>query len=152
MRRTRSQFPGRPFHQLAARSLWELPARVVFPSKANELDITVGLVADMGVINPFDFFIESYAETYPFSYPPELEADLRPYLDVPASALGPLVKEQSQRAPPPSDAQPTVQPCALNSAIHGDVVLFHPDAFAFRLLTRPSPSGSAPAGTRPGCS
>ena len=98
-------------------------ARVVFPSKASELDITVGLVADMGVINPFDFFIESYAEAYPFSYPPELEADLKPYLDVPASALGPLVQEWvTNNATPPSDAQPTVQFLgALNSAIYSDV-------------------------------
>ncbi|HEY9468167.1 MAG TPA: transglutaminase N-terminal domain-containing protein, partial [Propionibacteriaceae bacterium] len=53
-------------------------ARAVFPSKARELDITVGLVADLRVINPFDFFIEDYAETYPFRYPPELAADLKP--------------------------------------------------------------------------
>jgi uncharacterized protein (DUF2126 family)/transglutaminase-like putative cysteine protease len=98
-------------------------ARVVFPSKANELVITVGLVADMGVINPFDFFIESYAETYPFSYPPELEADLKPYLDIPASALGPQIKEWvAGNTTPPSDAQPTVQFLgALNSAIYSDV-------------------------------
>ncbi len=44
-------------------------ARVVFPSKSSELDITVGLVADMGVINPFDFFIEDYAERSPFALP-----------------------------------------------------------------------------------
>src|SRR4029453_14450781 len=68
-------------------------ARAVFPSKASELDITVGLVADMGVINPFDFFIEDYAGRSPFGYPPVLGADLKPYLDIPDSALGPLVKE-----------------------------------------------------------
>ena len=98
-------------------------ARVVFPSKASELDITVGLVADMGVINPFDFFIESYAETYPFNYPDELAADLKPYLDIPASALGPLVNEWvAASATPPSDGQPTVQFLgALNSAIYRDV-------------------------------
>jgi uncharacterized protein (DUF2126 family)/transglutaminase-like putative cysteine protease len=98
-------------------------ARVVFPGKASELDITVGLVADMGVINPFDFFIESYAETYPFSYPPELEADLKPYLDIPDSALGPLVKEWvASSVTPPSEPQPTVQFLgALNSAIYRDV-------------------------------
>ena len=98
-------------------------ARAVFPTKASELDITVGLVADMGVINPFDFFIESYAENYPFSYPPELEADLKPYLDVPDSARGPLVNEWvADSAKLTSDGQPTVQFLgALNSAIYGDV-------------------------------
>ena len=43
---------------------------MVFPAKADELDITVGLVADLEVINPFDFFVEDYAESFPFSYPP----------------------------------------------------------------------------------
>jgi len=32
-------------------------ARLVFPEKAESLKITVDLVADMTVINPFDFFI-----------------------------------------------------------------------------------------------
>ncbi|MFZ1410135.1 MAG: transglutaminase family protein, partial [Micropruina sp.] len=55
-------------------------ARVVFPEPVSELDITVDLVADMTVINPFDFFLEEYAETFPFSYPDDLRADLEPYL------------------------------------------------------------------------
>lgn len=33
-------------------------ARYVFPKEANELTFTVALVADMTVINPFDFFVE----------------------------------------------------------------------------------------------
>jgi transglutaminase-like putative cysteine protease len=36
-------------------------ARAVFPGKAAELDVTVGLIADMEVINPLDFFVEDYA-------------------------------------------------------------------------------------------
>ena len=38
-------------------------ARLVFPDRARSLTITVGLIADLKVINPFDFFIEEYAET-----------------------------------------------------------------------------------------
>ncbi len=68
-------------------------ARIVFPTKSDVLSIDVGLVADMGVINPFDFFIEDYAEQAPFTYPAELAADLKPYLDSPASALGPVLDD-----------------------------------------------------------
>ncbi|HNA52184.1 MAG TPA: transglutaminase N-terminal domain-containing protein, partial [Mycobacterium sp.] len=55
-------------------------ARLVFPSRTRNLTIKVGLIADMKVINPFDFFIEDYAETFPFSYPKALREDLEPYL------------------------------------------------------------------------
>ncbi len=98
-------------------------ARVVFPSKASELDITVGLVADMGVINPFDFFIEDYAQSYPFRYPDELAADLKPYLDTPASALGPQLNQWvAASATPPADGQPTVEfLSAVNAALYHDV-------------------------------
>ena len=47
-------------------------ARLVFPERAARLDIEVELVADMTVINPFDFFVEEYAERYPFQYSPAL--------------------------------------------------------------------------------
>jgi uncharacterized protein (DUF2126 family)/transglutaminase-like putative cysteine protease len=98
-------------------------ARAVFPTKASELDITVGLVADMKVINPFDFFIESYAETYPFDYPDEVAADLKPYLDLPAPGLGPLVSEWvAASGAPPSDGRSTVEFLgALNAATYRDI-------------------------------
>ena len=44
-------------------------ARLVFPTRTRSLTITVGLIADMKVINPFDFFIEEYAEHVGFEYP-----------------------------------------------------------------------------------
>ncbi len=55
-------------------------ARLVFPNRARSLTITVGLIADMKVINPFDFFIEDWAETIGFEYPKALSDDLKPYL------------------------------------------------------------------------
>ena len=55
-------------------------ARLVFPARTRSLTITVGLIADLKVINPFDFFIEDYAETTPFAYPRALLKDLKPYL------------------------------------------------------------------------
>jgi uncharacterized protein (DUF2126 family)/transglutaminase-like putative cysteine protease len=54
-------------------------ARLVFPEPVRELDITVNLVADLTVINPFDFFVEDYAETFPFRYPDLLAGDLAPF-------------------------------------------------------------------------
>ena len=58
-------------------------ARLVFPNPTRRLTITVGLIADLKVINPFDFFIEDWAETWPaggLTYPKELADDLKPYL------------------------------------------------------------------------
>ncbi len=56
-------------------------ARFVFPERTSEFTITVDLVADMAVVNPFDFFVEPFAETFPFDYPPEFAEELAPYLD-----------------------------------------------------------------------
>ena len=55
-------------------------ARLVFPEPTREFKVTVDLVAEMAVYNPFDFFLEPEAENYPFSYSPELAHDLLPYL------------------------------------------------------------------------
>ena len=54
-------------------------ARYVFPEPVRELKIEVDLVADMTVYNPFDFFVEESAETWPFEYPPEIADDLAIY-------------------------------------------------------------------------
>lgn len=64
-------------------------ARVVFPEKAMELSIEVEVIARMTVINPFDFFVEVYAEKYPFRYEGALNKELAPYLEVKEN--GPLL-------------------------------------------------------------
>ena len=55
-------------------------ARLVFPEKTREFKVTVDVVMDMAVYNPFDFFLEPYAEKYPFSYDALLAQELAPYL------------------------------------------------------------------------
>ncbi len=55
-------------------------ARLVFPDKTTSFRIEVDLVAEMAVLNPFDFFLEPSAEHYPFSYEPEVATELAPYL------------------------------------------------------------------------
>jgi uncharacterized protein (DUF2126 family)/transglutaminase-like putative cysteine protease len=66
-------------------------ARVVFPEQATELSIEVEVIADMIVINPFDFFVEEYAENYPFTYQGNLAKELVPYLEIKES--GPLLMQ-----------------------------------------------------------
>ena len=56
-------------------------ARVVFPEKTTELRVDVEVIARLHVINPFDFFVEDYAEMYPFSYPEAVKKELSPYLE-----------------------------------------------------------------------
>jgi len=55
-------------------------ARLVFPKPTKHFKVTVGLVAEMAVYNPFDFFLEPSAEKYPFRYEEDLAIELAPYL------------------------------------------------------------------------
>ena len=66
-------------------------ARLVFPEKMSHLSIEVELVAPMTVINPFDFFVEEYAEQFPFDYQEGLRKELAPYLE--CTKPGPLLSK-----------------------------------------------------------
>ena len=75
-------------------------ARLVFPEKTRELRIEVEVVADMTVINPFDFFVEESAEKIPFTYEAQLRKELTPYFEITDS--GPLLSawlEKVDRTP-----------------------------------------------------
>jgi uncharacterized protein (DUF2126 family)/transglutaminase-like putative cysteine protease len=72
-------------------------ARVVFPERVTHFDVTVDLVADMATINPFDFFLEPEAETWPFVYDPVLEQELAPFRRL--ASLGPLLQALLDQVP-----------------------------------------------------
>ncbi len=55
-------------------------ARLVFPDKTTEFKVSVDLVAEMAVFNPFDFFLEPVAENVPFQYGAEAYEELAPFL------------------------------------------------------------------------
>jgi uncharacterized protein (DUF2126 family)/transglutaminase-like putative cysteine protease len=65
-------------------------ARLVFPEKTKEFKVTVDVVVEMAVYNPFDFFLEPAAEEFPFEYEPQVAQELAPYLA--AEPLTPLLK------------------------------------------------------------
>jgi len=66
-------------------------ARVVFPGQTTKLHFEVEVIADMIVINPFDFFVEKYADDFPFTYTHQLRKELLPYFEVTES--GPLLQQ-----------------------------------------------------------
>ncbi len=62
-------------------------ARLTFPEKVDHLRLEVDLIAELSVVNPFDFFLEPEIEELPFAYAPWLARELGPYLE--AQAPGP---------------------------------------------------------------
>lgn len=78
-------------------------ARLVFPEKTTEFSIEVDLVAEMAVINPFDFFLEPYAEKCPFEYESWQRDELAPYFKkLPLTPLFRKYLDGVDREPTPS--------------------------------------------------
>jgi uncharacterized protein (DUF2126 family)/transglutaminase-like putative cysteine protease len=69
-------------------------ARVLFPEPVQEFGIEVDLLAEIRAFNPFDFFLDSYAEKFPFEYEAGVREELAPYLEIKESgpALQKLIK------------------------------------------------------------
>ena len=62
-------------------------ARLVFHKPTDIFSVSVDVVADMTVVNPFDFFLEDDATEFPFVYADELATDLKPFLQHSKSAV-----------------------------------------------------------------
>ncbi len=93
-------------------------ARFVFPEPVTEFKIEVDLVADMSVYNPFDFFVEDYAEHWPFTYADDLTDDLTIYCR--AEPVGPELS--AFLATVPRDRMRTTDfVVALNARVAGAV-------------------------------
>jgi uncharacterized protein (DUF2126 family)/transglutaminase-like putative cysteine protease len=98
-------------------------ARLVFPERTTELDVTVDLIADLTVVNPFDFFLEEYAERFPFGYDQALRADLAPYLGHgPEADVGAVQAWLGDHQQVPAEGMRTVDfLVGLNQRVAGDV-------------------------------
>src|ERR1700756_1935357 len=101
-------------------------ARIVVPNRVRHLTITVGLIADMKVVNPFDFFIEDWAERTPFEYPKAMAEDLTPYLrpvDETDEGSGPgvLIQKWVSNFSVPAEMRTIDFLVALNRAVNADV-------------------------------
>ncbi len=66
-------------------------ARLLFNEPTDHLSVEVDLVAEMAVLNPFDFFVDSSAEKWPFTYAASLHKELLPFLET--ETPGPLMTE-----------------------------------------------------------
>jgi uncharacterized protein (DUF2126 family)/transglutaminase-like putative cysteine protease len=109
-------------------------ARLVFPERTREFRVEVDLIAEMAVHNPFDFFLEPYAESIPFQYEATELSELAPYL-LPLEAT-PLFAEYLARIPR-SQTRTIDFLVALNQRLAGDI----------RYLIRMEPGVQAPEHT-----
>jgi len=93
-------------------------ARLVFNEPCHELSVKVDLLAEMTVINPFDFFVEESAEHFPFEYSQINREELAPYMasEAPSAAL----KDWLKKNKPPKSAVIDAL-VAINQAVQRDV-------------------------------
>lgn len=110
--------PGKHFVNWQQDPFGNYVARYVFPESTQKLSVEVNLVAELVTINPFDFFIEEYADCFPFQYEPQLAKELAPYFEIKES--GPLLQKWLQGAPKSLDNTVNFI-VALNSRLQQDI-------------------------------
>jgi uncharacterized protein (DUF2126 family) len=81
--------PGKHFINWQQDPFGNYLARLVFPEATREFSVDVEVIADMTVINPFDFFVDEACEFWPFDYDAALKKELTPYLET--EPAGPLL-------------------------------------------------------------
>jgi uncharacterized protein (DUF2126 family)/transglutaminase-like putative cysteine protease len=72
--------PGEHFINWQQDAFANYQARLVFPQKTTSFKVTVDVVTEMAVFNPFDFFLEPLAEEVPFQYTELVKEELQSYL------------------------------------------------------------------------
>ncbi len=91
-------------------------ARIVVNDKTREFKVEVEVIAEMTVINPFDFFMEEYANTYPFTYTPQETKELSPYFEI--TENGPFLKAWLKEIAHLKDMNTVDFLVAVNSALY----------------------------------
>lgn len=94
-------------------------ARVVFPDKIKHLHVDVEVIADLIVINPFDFFVDEYAASFPFNYDEQLQKELSPYFEI--SEQGELLKAFLANKVPKTEMQIVDFLVEINRALYQSV-------------------------------
>jgi transglutaminase-like putative cysteine protease len=117
-------------------------ARLVFPEPTSELDIEVDLVVEMAAMNPFDFFLEPYVETWPFEYDESLREELAPYR---RCSMPSWPRSPGRSAPPTTSWSASTRTCPGGSSTAS---AWSPGCRPRRRRCRSAP---APAATAAGC-
>jgi len=94
-------------------------ARLVFPETVESFTVDVDLVADLSVVNPFDFFLEPQAEHFPFAYDPTLDHELKPFRL--CEAAGPLLTDYVASIDISRPTRTADFLVALNQRLQGDI-------------------------------
>jgi uncharacterized protein (DUF2126 family)/transglutaminase-like putative cysteine protease len=112
--------PGQHFINWQQDPFSNYQARLVFPEATTEFKVTVDVVVEMSVFNPFDFFLEPSAEQFPFKYEPLVEQELAPYLA--KAPLTPKLKAYVESLCAPQDKTRTIDfLVGLNQKLQQDI-------------------------------